>query len=356
MALVEGGELIEGEVVVGKLEVRAKDITGDNVKKKPTRWLLPTLFAVLLSLILVTPVLAIADPDSMTVNSVYVYRNVRETGDQLYLIDYTIDYTVNPDENITEAFLCRLMNGSTELRAVAPYAYYDDGYDRGVIAIYFNAADAPTWEGSYSMYVVGNPILSWSGDPPSVYISTFNLWQDNSIATQNTVVSSRVLYLADILELEWSVDMIEASGGGHSLTSYGEDYFTNVIPYADDIAPYAFAGQIIQPEVEDVDDSTAYADVLVTNIQNTPLDLTDMANAWGVARGPLTALLYYGVVAFALIMITKKMQSQKPLMILAIPAVVMGAFVGVPLLVTVLVGFLAFGYIAFSIFYKGSTA
>ena len=326
------------------------------MKKKLTRWLLPTLFAILLLLAFTSPVLAIADPDSMSISAVYVYRNVRETGDQLYLIDYSIGYAANPDENITEAFLCRLMNGSTELRAVAPYAYYDDGYDRGVIAIYFNAADAPAWEGSYSMYLVGNPILSWVADPPSVYISTFNLWQDNTIATQNTVVSSRVLYLADILELAWSVDMIEASGGGHSLTSFGEDYFTNVIPYADEIAPYAFAGQIIQPEVEDVDTSTAYADALVTSIEGTPLDLTDLANVWGVARGPLTALLYYGVVAFALILITKKMQSQKPLMILSIPAVIMGAFVGVPLLVTIVVGFLAFGYIAYSIWYKPSTA
>lgn len=150
--------------------------------------------------------------------------------------------------------------------------------------------------------------------------------------------------------------MIEASGGGHSLTSFGEDYFTNVIPYADDIAPYAFAGQIIQPEVDDVDDSTAYADSLETSILNTPLDLTDMANAFGVARGPLTALLYYGVVAFVLVKITKKAESQKPLMILAIPAVILGAFVGVPLIITILVGFLAFGFIAYALFYKGSTA
>jgi len=316
------------------------------------------LLGTLVSFLIIVPVLAIGDPDSVSVNAVYAYRNCREDGDQLYLIDYTIDYTIAgvPDETITEAFLCRLMNGSTELRAVAPYAYYNDGYDRGVIAIYFNAADAPTWEGSYSMYLIGNPILSWAGDPPSTYISSFNVWQDNSMSVTQQVVSTRILYLADLLEIAWSVDMIEAAGGGHSLTVYGEDYFTNAVPYVSDIAPYAFAGQIILPEVEDVDTTTAYADALESDILGTPLDLTNMATAFGVERGPLTALLYYGVVAFLLIKLSSKSKSQKPLMILSIPAVIGGAFVGVPLIVTVLVGFLAFGFIAYSIFYKGSTA
>ena len=332
---------------------------GNNSKViRKLRWLMPVIFAVFLTMVIVTPVMAIDDPDSITVNAVYAYRNCREDGDQLYLIDYTIDYSGvgNPTETITEAFLCRLMNGATELRAVAPYAYYNDGYDRGTIAIYFNAADAPTWQGSYSMYLIGNPVLSWVGDPPSAHVSTFNVWQDNSMSITREVVSSRILYLADLLEIAWSVDMIEASGGGHTLTSFGEDYYTNVVPYVSDIAPYAFAGQIILPEVGAVDTSTDYADDLETAIIGTPLDLTDMADSFGVSRGPLTALLYYGVVAFALIKISSRAQSQKPLMMLSIPAVIGGAFIGVPLIVTIVVGFMAFFFIAYSLFYKGSTA
>jgi len=329
------------------------------LSKKLTRWSLPVLLAVLATFTLLAPVLAaIDDPDSMSINAVYAYQNCKEVGDQLYLIDYTIDYSItgNPTEPITEAFLCRLMNGAVELRAVAPYAYYNDGYDRGVIAIYFNAADAPAWEGAYSMYLIGNPILAWGADPPSVHVSSFNVWQDNPITVTQTVVSSRILYLADILELAWSVDMIEAAGGGHALTGYGEDYFTNVVPYVTDIAPYAFSGQIIQPEIDPVDTSTDYADDLETGIIGTPFDLTDMADEFGVGRGPLTSLLYYGLVAFALIKITSKVQSQKPLMILAIPFVILGAFIGVPLIITIVIGFLAFGFIAYSLFYKGSTA
>ena len=316
------------------------------------------MFAVILILVLVTPVLAIDDPDGITINGVWAYQNCRQDGDQLYIVDGTLDYSVtgNPTETVTEAYICRLMNGSTELRGVAPYAYYNDGYDRFVVTIYFNAADAPTWEGSYTMELVGNPLLSWAGDPPSASVSTFNLWQDNEMDITQTVVSSRILYLADILELAWSVDMIEASGGGHYLTSYGEDYFTNVVEYAGEIAPYAFSGQIIQPEVEEVDTSTDYADDLESDIAGTVFDISDTATAFGVSRGALTAVLYYGAVVIFLAFVSNRLQTYKPAMVLSIPLVVLGAFVGVPLIVSVLVGFLSIGFIAWSLFYRPSTA
>jgi len=323
---------------------------------KIRRWLLPVFIAVLATFALLTPVLAIADPDTMTIHGVWVYQNCRQDGDQLYIVDATLAYGANPSETSTEAFLCRLMNGSTELRAVAPYAYYDDGYDRFVVAIYFSSADAPAWEGSYTMELTGNPLLSWTGDPPSASVSAFNLWQDNEMDITQTVVSSRILYLADILELAWSVDMIEASGGGHYLTSYGEDYFTNVVEYASEVAPYAFSGQIIQPEIEDVDTSTAYADDLETDIVGTSLDLTDTATAFGVGRGPLTALLYYGAVVIFLAVVSQKLQTYKPAMVLSLPLVVLGAFVGVPLIVSILVGFVCILFIAWTLFYKPSSA
>ena len=314
---------------------------------------------VLLLLLPVSVMAFIDDPTSISINSVYVYENCREEGDQLYIIDYTITYPVdgNPDENITEAFICRLMDGATELRGVAPYSYYNEGYDRGVVAIYFDAATAPVWEGAYTMELAGNPTLTWEGgDFSSASVSTFNLWQSNSVAITQTVLSSRILYLADILELAWSVDMIESLAGGHSLTTYGEDYFTNVLPYAAVIAPYAFSGQLIEPEVEAVDTSTDYADDLETDISGTVFDFTSLADAFGVDRGPLTALLYYGGVAVFLGLLVSKLKTTKPVMLLSLPLVVGGAFVGVPLIITIIVGVVSCGFIAWVIFYRPSTA
>lgn len=309
-----------------------------------------------------TPVLAIADPDSMSVDEVYVYRNCRETGDQVYLITYTITYSSPPTESVTEAFLCRLLDGSTELRAVAPFTYHENGYGTGVVAIYFSAEDAPAWEGSYTMELTGNPALSWPGDPPSDTDSSFDLWQNNELAITHVVLSSRIIDLATELEADWSVDMVQQNSetGEYTLTMHGEAYFSGAVPYLTDIAPFVFDDLIppvvVEPEIEDPDTSSAYADSLESGISGTLFDLTPLADEFGVGRGPLTAMLYYGIVLFGLILLSIKMKSQKPLMMLSIPLVILGAFVGVPLIATILAAFAAIAFVAYSIFYKPSTA
>lgn len=314
------------------------------------------LLASIIAFAIVSPVLAIADPDDMSINSVWVYRNCKETGDQLYLIDYTIDYAVLPDETATEAYLVRLMNGVTELGAVAPYAYYDDGYGRGLAAIYFTAADAPTWEGAYDMKLIGNPALTWAGAPPVDTVSDFDLWQDTTITLTQELLSARILWMAQQLESAWSVDLIEVIGANSVLTSYGEDYFVSVVPYLYTIAPFAFAGQSIMPETNITASGTDYADALELNIIGSLFDFTDMANHFGVSRGIMTAIIYYAaVIVFAIIMV-RTIGSYKPIMLFILPCVALGAFIGVPLVITIVVGFLSLALVAFALFYKPSTA
>ena len=335
------------------------------MKKKLTRWFYPVLIAVLATFMFITPILAIDDPDDISVDAVWVYRNCRETGDQLYLIYYTIDYSVigNPDETVTEAFLCRLLDGTTELKAIAPFTYVNDGYGEGVVAIYFSTADAPLWEGAYTMELIGNPTLAWTGAPPSDTLATFNLWQNNSLSVSHVVVSSRIIGLAEDLETAWSVDMVQqdTNTGEYALTIYGEAYFSGVVPYLTDVAPYVFMSDqpgsgIIQPEVPEIDTSTDYADLLETLVIDTPFDLTPLAVRFGVSRGALSAILYYGFLAVVVIIASRRIGSFKPLMLFSLPLVLLGAFLGVPLIVTILVGFLSLGMIAFTLFYKPSNA
>lgn len=315
--------------------------------------------AVLSVLPFTTSALAINDPDSMSINGVWVYRNCLEDNDQLYIIDYTITYTpTNPDENVTEAFLVRLMDGSSELDSVAPYDFpYIDGYGRGVAAIYFSATNAPEWEGLYTMILVGNPTLSWAGDPPSApSVSSFGLWQDYGIQITQEILSSRILWLAAQLDHAWDIPMIETTASGSVLTTYGEAYFPNVIPNLRQMAPYAFSGQSTLPETDRREFTQDYSDELETGIINTPLDLTDTANLFDISRGALTAVLYYGaVIAFAIIAV-RQVGSYKPIMLFILPLVILGAFIGVPLVITVLFGFFSLVLIGFSLFYRPSSA
>ena len=325
---------------------------------------MPLMLAVGLVISLAIPVFAIDDPDVLQINAIWVYRNCMEDEDQLYLIDYTLDYDPdsdpltddNPDENITEAFLVRLMNGAVELGSTAPYAFYDEGYDRGVIALYFSAADAPGWEGAYTMILVGNPTLAWGADPPETSVGTFDLWQDWPISTTQEILSSRILWLADQLELAWAVDMIETTASGSKLTEYGESYFVNVIPDLRTMAPLAFTGQIIQPEVEKREFTEDYSDDLAASVVGTPLDLTPLANAFNLSREVVTTVLYYAGVVVFIALLVSKIKNYKPAILMTIPCVIGGAFLGVPLVITILAGFLSLIMVAYILFYQKSTA
>ena len=322
------------------------------------------MLAVGLVISLAIPVFAIADPDVLQINAIWVYRNCMEDEDQLYIIDYTLDYDPdsnpltddNPDENITEAFLVRLMNGAVELGSTAPYAYYDEGYDRGVVALYFPAADPPGWGGTYTMILVGNPTLAWGTGPPETSVGTFDLWQDWPISTTQEILSSRILWLADQLELAWAVDMIETTASGSRLTEYGESYFVNVIPNLREIAPYVFVGQIIQPEVEKREFTEDYSDDLAASVGGTPLDLTPLADAFDLSREVVTTVLYYAAVVVFLALLVSKIKNYKPAVLMTIPCIIGGAFFGVPLVVTVLAGFFSLILIAYILFYQKSTA
>lgn len=330
---------------------------------KLARWLLPSFVAILLAFVLVVPVLAIDEPNSLSINGVWVYRNCKETDDQLYIVSYSINYTSNPTESVTDAYLCRLMDGAVELRAVAPFAYYDDGYGDGVVSIYFDADDAPTWDGGYTMQLAGNPFLVWNASAPLDTYTPFDLWQDNEKGITQQLVAGRVIDLAGDLETSWGKDMVTVDYDGNQvLTTYALAYFLNVIPYLGDIAPSVFPegeGMIIDtvpPEVPPDESGSDYADELETNILGTPFDFTNLADDWGVERGPLTAFIYYGIVAFVLILFARRIGSYKPVMALAIPFVILGNFVGVPLLTTALIGIVALFLTAWVMFYKPSNA
>ena len=322
------------------------------------------MLAIGLAVSLAIPVFAIDDPEVLQINAVWVYQNCMEDDDQLYLIDYTLDYDPdsdpltddNPDENITEAYLVRLMNGAAELGATAPYAYYDEGYDRGLIALYFSAAEAPAWEGAYTMMLVGNPTLAWGADPPETSVGDFDLWQDWPISTTQEILASRILWLADQLELAWAVDMIETTASGSRLTEYGESYFVNVIPDLRIMAPSAFVGQIIQPEVEKREFTEDYSDDLAASVVGTPLDLTPLADAFDLSREVVTTVVYYAAVVVFLALLVSKIKNYKPAILMTIPCIIGGAFLGVPLVITVLAGFFSLILIAYILFYQKSTA
>lgn len=254
---------------------------------KLTRWLLPILAASLV-LLIATPVLAIADPDDIELRAVYVFEDCLEAGDRGVLVDYYIDYASLPDETATEAYLVIFIDtdGTTQLGTVAPYAYTDNGYGRGVAWIYFNAAAAASYgldiasQSSYSIRLVGNPTVpsGWTGDPPSVTTGV-DYWQaggDTAI-----IVALRVLYYADLLGSAWSVTLLESTATGNRLTSLGVEYFTNVISDLRAIAPAVFSASTIVPDDPALDYTTQFGATMTDGtgtVAGSPITLVEGEN------------------------------------------------------------------------------
>jgi len=262
------------------------------------------LLVLLLVLLPASLVFAIADPDSPpAVNAVYVYDNLLEPGDAGVLVDYYLDYAVLPTEIATEAYLVVFVDtdGTTQLRAVAPYAFVDSGYGRGLVWIHFTAAEVATYgidsadQALYKVWLTGNPTIpsGWAGDPPKT-IAGIDQW--TTVDDPSTLLALRVLYYADQLEIIWSLDMIEITALGNRLTSVGESYFENVMPNLRIMAPAAFAAGEEAPDIEDIDYTISFgATATGAIVSGSPVTLVEGSNTLTVtATGTFVLDLNHG--------------------------------------------------------------
>ncbi len=247
------------------------------------------LLLVLMALLVLPtiPTYAIADPDTAPqVSAVYVYEFSDDSVG--VLIDYYLDYTAPyPDETATEAYLAVFVDtdGTTQLKSVAPYTYVDSGYGRGLIWISFTSAEATSYGLNsasivdYRIWLTGNPTLAWTGDPPKT-ITTIDQW--NTTGDMNVLLALRVLYYADVLELAWSLDMVQSTAEGNKLTTVGESYFENVIPSCRTLAPAAFSATTSDPNYIPVSYDTAFGATATSSnatIVGSPVTLAEGADS-----------------------------------------------------------------------------
>ena len=312
------------------------------------------VLVVMLVMLVASPVYAIAAPTSVALTTpIQVYRNLIETGDTLFIAKYNIIYGENPDENISEAYLGRLLDSTDEpIGAIEPYAYFNDGYSYGIFSLYFSSG-LVTWEGTYTIQLIGNPGLSWTGEVPVVAAASLN-WNDS-----NSGLGNYVLTLADELEVAWEVDLVAPSPSGLRLTStYGEAYFTNAIPNLKLFVPEIFAVGATVPQVVPEDHELTYMEQLLGRWGGTEYDeaFNDLADYFDMPRNFLTGgfFLVLGIVGSGYII--KSTHSAKPLPLFIILLLMLGALSGLvsplaPILMAV--GFVLFiGYI---LFYKPSS-
>jgi len=251
------------------------------------------------------------------------------------------------------------MNGTTELASTAPYAYYHNGYDKGVAAIYFAASEAPAWQGSYTAQIIGTPVLTWSGDPPESNYGTFDNWSTSNTMTATSIeLGNRILYYANELELEWGIDLIESAGGAFKLSeTYGENYFPNVVEDLRVICPDIFTIGVQQPAYTDPDyGEGAYATSLDSSRAGTIFDWSGLTGEWGDSAPWFVQGFYLVGCLTAIYFASKKIGSYKLATLLAAPMIFIGVRVAIlPMVFGALLAFFAAVLIAYVLFFQKSS-
>ena len=188
-----------------------------------------------------------SQPDSVPAPlEIDVYRNMLETGDQLYIFYINIPYAVVPDALVTEAFIWRLIDTDniTELGQTTGSVFQDNGYGYNVYSMYFAAADAPTWGADYTVRLSENPSVFDAPIDFNYGISS----GDYSILTETedvqAEIAARVIGLAKQLDTRWSLapadSLIKEQETGTVLSLNGETVFRAAIFGLQALAPTAF--------------------------------------------------------------------------------------------------------------------
>lgn len=238
--------------------------------------------AVLAILVLVVPVLAVADPDSRSVNEVYAYRNLIETGDVLVLFRYTVAYAAPPTEPIDDTFIFRLIDtdGTTELAQVLAYPYFENGYGTGISAFYFSAADNLTWGSAYSIRISGNPVYLPALADANTGISASAWYSSNETLENQAALAARIIDMVGTLEVSWSATLTTTNSLGQTvLNSSGQTYLVAAIPGVTDMAPAAFSVQLYNMTYTGIAWATTQADAYHDRFVGTWVQ--DAADAFG---------------------------------------------------------------------------
>lgn len=304
----------------------------------------------------VTPAYATIDqPDSFSIVGTTVYRGVIEPLDQLWLIEWVIDYTDIPDTGADETFIIRIMEGAVEHDGVVPYDFYNDGYASGVSSFYFAPADVLTWgaaPGTYGINFCGNPLQNWEGGAPPSTTNTAISWE-----TDSTQVTPQIVALAVKFESDWGWDLIEPIVGVMKLTTtYGEPYFATVIANLSTIAPLLFTGALTTPVFEERDHTQAGATAVEEKwIGVAPVDLTALAAVLGISRMWLTSMFWILASFVITILVSRISESREPAAFMFGACLLFGSIMGFCSYVIGVLGAALAGFIIVHTFFWSKT-
>lgn len=199
---------------------------------------------------------SVDQPDSAPVldgaNGISVFRNLRESGDMLFVVYAEIPYGTPPATPVTQAYTWSLNDGATELGSTTGFVYNDNGYNWNVYSMYFDSgnvtAKGMVWGTLYTMKLTQNPSQFVS---PTYYSFALNAGDYTAYTAQDDnqqALADLIFVLADSLYTNWGLTatttLTTELDAGRALSISGEAFFRGAIYGVQSMAPSIFSTAI----------------------------------------------------------------------------------------------------------------
>ncbi len=281
---------------------------------------------------------ALSVPDSTpTVSNLHVNRNLIIAGDILIYGDYNLPAATPPATGAGDAIIFKLIatDNTTELGAITPYNFFDNGWNEGVFGFYFeNITTANiTWGTSYTIRIAENPAqyatpTYWDYVLPASGYST--LGSDTS--TQQLELSINIINAASRLEQVYSTyTLFDTSAGGTVLSSpTGETYFRGAIYGIQVMAPDLFMVQVLTYDTSGRSFTTAYADNMTSQFAATWVGASENASStqFGLTKQSAMGIIPFILCGVAIILSMMKWRKSEPGLVVGALFLIWGLLVG----------------------------
>ena len=304
-----------------------------------------------------------ADPDSApTIVNITIDRNLIAAGDWLITGLYNIPYASPPTLHADQTFIIRFMqtDGTTEIGAVAPYAYagYHYGYGQGCFSIYLSpsVAGGLSWGTSYFIQITENPSqfptpLKWVTTLSASNYASFTTQADNQAD-----VATQIYTIGSILAPIYNKTFFTTVGTREILTADGEAYFRGAVSGIQSMAPALF---VVQQNTVDLTSRTwtnAAFNAYLTRFNGTWVGdiMTQTGDQFGMNGNMVMGMIIIAPLCIGLLIVAgMKFRTTDPGLVGASVILEMGAVMGwVPAAIFAMTFQLMGIYIAYLLFYS----
>lgn len=279
------------------------------------------LFAIIAPLVAMHLVAAMSSPDSTpTVSNIHINRYLLNSNDILIYGDYDLPYATPPSVGADQAFIFTLIasDNTTELGAITPYVFFDNGYNEGVFSFYFTSITTAniTWGDVYSIKITENPAQFAS--PTSIsYAIPSSVWTTaNTTANNQLELAINILNAANRLEqVHTSYTLLDTGAAGTVLSSpSGETYFRGAIYGIQAMAPSLFMVQVLEYDTTYRTWTTDYSDNQTSRFDATWIGASENATAtqFGTTQSIFGYLFVLPLCVGAVIVSTWKFRKAEP--------------------------------------------